>query len=178
MEFGQCRYMNFFPVHDLLLDSYGKCCGFFDVSGFTGPVFITKHHDQRLLPLQEVHPPTGADLLHVNEVTVLGLVQPSYQTEASGVILQASKPTLESRSEFDRVHTDTVIVRRQIAWGFSRFLCWVWYYREPRKRLGTLAISHSEIPPSPLRDKVSYSNQARFRGYYPFTLVSACTLPV
>ena len=36
---------------------------------------------------------------------------------------------------------------------------------QPRKYPRTLAITRSAIPPSPLRDKVGYSNHDRFRGY-------------
>src|SRR5208283_3371671 len=49
---------------------------------------------------------------------------------------------------------------------------------EPRKHPWILAIAHPSIPPSPLGDKVGYSNHDRFRGYIPFTFVSACNLPV
>ncbi len=34
------------------------------------------------------------------------------------------------------------------------------------------------VRPSPLRDKVGAFHHVRFRGYYPFTFVLACTLPV
>jgi hypothetical protein len=41
-----------------------------------------------------------------------------------------------------------------------------WRY-EPREHLGPLAVARSSIPPSPLRDRVGYSDHDRFRGYVP-----------
>jgi hypothetical protein len=41
-----------------------------------------------------------------------------------------------------------------------------WRY-EPREHLGPLALARSSIPPSPLRDRVGYSDHDRFRGYVP-----------
>jgi hypothetical protein len=41
-----------------------------------------------------------------------------------------------------------------------------WRY-EPREHLRPLAIARAAIPPSPLRDRVGYSNHDRFRGYVP-----------
>ena len=41
-----------------------------------------------------------------------------------------------------------------------------WRY-EPREHLRPLAIARAAIPPSPLRDRVGYSDHDRFRGYVP-----------
>src|SRR6266436_9611612 len=41
-----------------------------------------------------------------------------------------------------------------------------WRY-EPRDHLRPLAIARAAIPPSPLRDRVGYSDHDRFRGYVP-----------
>src|ERR1700719_4266652 len=41
-----------------------------------------------------------------------------------------------------------------------------WRY-EPREHLRPLAITRAAIPPSPLRDRVGYSDHDRFRGYIP-----------
>ena len=41
-----------------------------------------------------------------------------------------------------------------------------WRY-EPREHLRPLAIAWTAIPPSPLRDRVGYSDHDRFRGYVP-----------
>src|SRR3974390_89823 len=40
-----------------------------------------------------------------------------------------------------------------------------WRY-EPRKQLSTLAMTHPEFLPSPLRDRVGYFHHDRFRGYF------------
>ena len=42
--------------------------------------------------------------------------------------------------------------------------CWRF---EPREHLRPLAIARAAIPPSPLRDRVGYSDHDRFRGYVP-----------
>ena len=39
-----------------------------------------------------------------------------------------------------------------------------WRY-EPRERLSPLALSRPAVPPSPLSDRVGYSDHVRFRGY-------------
>ena len=52
-----------------------------------------------------------------------------------------------------------------------------WRY-EPRKHPSTLAMTHPEIPPSPLRDRVSCFHQCDFGAMFPFTFVPACNLPV
>src|ERR1017187_9425235 len=44
--------------------------------------------------------------------------------------------------------------------------CWRF---EPREHLRPLAIARAAIPPSPLRDRVGYSDHDRFRGYVPPT---------
>src|SRR6202047_2107346 len=41
-----------------------------------------------------------------------------------------------------------------------------WRY-EPREHLRPLAIARAAIPPSPLRDRVGYSDPHRFRGHGP-----------
>ena len=41
-----------------------------------------------------------------------------------------------------------------------------WRY-EPRERLRPLALSRPVVPPSPLSDRVGYSDHVRFRGYVP-----------
>src|ERR1700751_6268863 len=52
-----------------------------------------------------------------------------------------------------------------------------WRY-EPREHLRPLAKTRSLIPPSPLRDKVGYSDHDRFRGYFPVHFLPAYNLPV
>src|SRR5258708_7253769 len=52
-----------------------------------------------------------------------------------------------------------------------------WRY-EPREHLRPLAIARAAIPPSPLRDRVGYSDHDRFRGYFPVHFVPAYNLPV
>ena len=51
-----------------------------------------------------------------------------------------------------------------------------WRY-EPREHLRPLAKSRSLIPPSPLRDRVGYSDHVRFRGYFPVHFIPAYNLP-
>src|SRR5713226_2075257 len=46
----------------------------------------------------------------------------------------------------------------------SLIACWRY---EPREQLRPLAIARAAIPPSPLRDRVGYSDHDRFRGYVP-----------
>jgi hypothetical protein len=41
-----------------------------------------------------------------------------------------------------------------------------WRY-EPREHLRPLALSRPAVPPSPLSDRVGYSDHVRFRGYVP-----------
>src|SRR5260370_14976577 len=52
-----------------------------------------------------------------------------------------------------------------------------WRYK-PREHLRPLAKSRSLIPPSPLRDRVGYSDHVRFRGYFPVHFIPAYNLPV
>ena len=52
-----------------------------------------------------------------------------------------------------------------------------WRY-EPREHFRPLALSRPAIPPSPLRDRVSYSDHDRFRGYFPVHFIPAYNLPV
>ena len=52
-----------------------------------------------------------------------------------------------------------------------------WRY-EPREHLRPLAMARAAIPPSPLRDRVGYSDHDRFRGYFPVHLIPAYNLPV
>jgi hypothetical protein len=52
-----------------------------------------------------------------------------------------------------------------------------WRY-EPREHLRPLAKTRSLIPPSPLRDRVGYSDHDRFRGYFPVHFIPAYNLPV
>ena len=52
-----------------------------------------------------------------------------------------------------------------------------WRY-EPREHLRPLAIAWTAIPPSPLRDRVGYSDHDRFRGYFPVHCIPAYNLPV
>ena len=52
-----------------------------------------------------------------------------------------------------------------------------WRY-EPREHLRPLAIARAAIPPSPLRDRVGYSDHDRFRGYVPVHFIPAYNLPV
>ena len=42
----------------------------------------------------------------------------------------------------------------------------------------TARIARSLVPPSPLRDRVSYSDHDRFRGYFPVHFIPAYNLPV
>ena len=52
-----------------------------------------------------------------------------------------------------------------------------WRY-EPREHLRPLAIARAAISPSPLRDRVGYSDHDRFRGYFPVHFIPAYNLPV
>ena len=52
-----------------------------------------------------------------------------------------------------------------------------WRY-EPREHLRPLAKTRPLIPPSPLRDRVGYSDHDRFRGYFPVHFIPAYNLPV
>ena len=52
-----------------------------------------------------------------------------------------------------------------------------WRY-EPREHLRPLAKTRSLIPPSPLSDRVGYSDHVRFRGYFPVHFIPAYNLPV
>ena len=52
-----------------------------------------------------------------------------------------------------------------------------WRY-EPREHLRLLALARPLVPPSPLRDRVGYSDHVRFRGYFPVHLIPAYNLPV
>jgi hypothetical protein len=52
-----------------------------------------------------------------------------------------------------------------------------WRY-EPREHLRPLAKMRSLIPPSPLGDRVGYSDHVRFRGYFPVHFIPAYNLPV
>src|ERR1019366_3252617 len=59
--------------------------------------------------------------------------------------------------------------------------CFLWLHAggtEPREHLRTLALSRPAIPPSPLSDRVGYSDHDRFRGYVPVHFISAYNLPV
>ena len=48
----------------------------------------------------------------------------------------------------------------------------------PREHLRPLALSRPAIPPSPLSDRVGYSDHDRFRGYIPVHFIPAYNLPV
>ena len=52
-----------------------------------------------------------------------------------------------------------------------------WRY-EPREHLRLLALTRPLVLPSPLRDRVSYSDHDRFRGYFPVHFIPAYNLPV
>jgi hypothetical protein len=58
----------------------------------------------------------------------------------------------------------------------SNSLVACWRY-EPREHLSPLALARSELPPSPLRDRVGYSNHDRFRGYLPVHCCSGLQPP-
>src|SRR5262249_34557522 len=49
---------------------------------------------------------------------------------------------------------------------------------EPREHPRPLALARPEIPPSPLSDRVGYSDHVRFRGYFSVHCISAYNLPV
>jgi hypothetical protein len=49
---------------------------------------------------------------------------------------------------------------------------------EPREHPRPLALARPELPPSPLSDRVGYSNHVRFRGYFPVHCIPAYHLPV
>ena len=48
---------------------------------------------------------------------------------------------------------------------------------EPREHPRPLALARPELPPSPLSDRVGYSDHVRFRGYFPVHCISAYKLP-
>ena len=52
-----------------------------------------------------------------------------------------------------------------------------WRY-EPREHPRPLALARPAIPPSPLSDRVGYSDHVRFRGYFPVHFIPAYNLPV
>ena len=58
----------------------------------------------------------------------------------------------------------------------SNSLVACWRY-EPREHLSPLALPRSEVLPSPLRDRVGYSDHDRFRGYLPVHLRSGLQPP-
>src|SRR5882672_7191092 len=50
--------------------------------------------------------------------------------------------------------------------------------RTPGASQATRNVARPAIPPSPLRDRVGYSDHDRFRGYFPVHFIPACNLPV
>ena len=50
--------------------------------------------------------------------------------------------------------------------------------RTPGAPQVTRTVTRPAIPPSPLRDRVSYSDHDRFRGYFPVHFIPAYNLPV
>src|SRR6516225_8595590 len=50
--------------------------------------------------------------------------------------------------------------------------------RTPGAPQATRTVAQPAIPPSPLRDRVGYSDHVRFRGYFPVHFIPAYNLPV
>src|SRR6516164_4157589 len=50
--------------------------------------------------------------------------------------------------------------------------------RTPGASQATRTVAQPAIPPSPLRDRVGYSDHVRFRGYFPVHFIPAYNLPV
>src|SRR6266699_5251707 len=50
--------------------------------------------------------------------------------------------------------------------------------RTPGAPPATRTVARPAIPPSPLRDRVGYSDHVRFRGYFPVHFIPAYNLPV
>src|SRR5215468_10663941 len=50
--------------------------------------------------------------------------------------------------------------------------------RTPEAPQATRTLARPAIPPSPLRDRVGYSDHDRFRGYFPVHFIPAYNLPV
>src|ERR1700751_927662 len=50
--------------------------------------------------------------------------------------------------------------------------------RTPGAPQATRTLARPAIPPSPLRDRVGYSDHDRFRGYFPVHFIPAYKLPV
>src|SRR6476646_8015222 len=50
--------------------------------------------------------------------------------------------------------------------------------RTPGAPQATRTLTRPAIPPSPLRDRVGYSDHVRFRGYFPVHFIPAYNLPV
>src|ERR1700752_4663365 len=50
--------------------------------------------------------------------------------------------------------------------------------RTPGAPQATRTVARPAIPPSPLRDRVGYSDHVRFRGYFPVHFIPAYNLPV
>src|SRR5215831_6010849 len=48
----------------------------------------------------------------------------------------------------------------------------------PEAPQATCTLARPAIPPSPLRDRVGYSDHVRFRGYFPVHFIPAYNLPV
>ena len=47
-----------------------------------------------------------------------------------------------------------------------------------KTRVSAVHLYKPAVPPSPLRDRVGYSNHVRFRGYFPVHFIPAYNLPV
>jgi hypothetical protein len=56
----------------------------------------------------------------------------------------------------------------------SLVACWRY---GPREHLTPLALARAEVLPSPLSDRVGYSDHDRFRGYLPVHFIPACKPP-
>src|SRR5204862_2985090 len=50
--------------------------------------------------------------------------------------------------------------------------------RTPEAPQATRTVAQLAVPPSPLRDRVGYSDHVRFRGYFPVHFIPAYNLPV
>lgn len=114
--------MEFLGVHGLFLDGCRDCCRLADIGGLAGFISAAEHHDQRLFPLQVIHPPPRTEMLahleqpaaerfDIAKIAALGFIKPSRQADAGHLVLYSGDPGLEYGSEFDGIYNAIVIVR-------------------------------------------------------------------
>lgn len=94
-------------------------CGSENISGLSGFVTTTKHHDNDVTPLDVIHAPTRAkmlthlknaraDIFNISEIAKHGLSQADMKSFFDQVVFQAVHPCVELRGGFDGVHVNIV----------------------------------------------------------------------